>query len=680
VTALRPSALPQLRPGAWVAFDTETSGLYPDDGARISAVSVAWFVDDELETRGPGSGAAFGDADDGIRGVAFPFGHGAENQPWFGGSLTLFGGDDGINLGPDEWDALAAWLRDCRIVMHNGQYDNIMAGPGAGVPDWAPAAGRTMDLLPLEQWDTILGCKNLWPVHPKGLGPTADRLKLGKKLGDPVKDWIRKNKAKFVKQGYPEWGSGYDLVPWDLIMRDYAAVDAILTLKVFRVQRAEFLDGFGDWTEFVTKQMPLMKQFVRMERRGMPYPRERSLSFVGVLESKQQRVARGLPFTPNKEAALKFFFTDETTARGVEGLGLIPAAVGKATKKWPAGAPTLDAEVLGDFAREHVPAAPEWKLYTDLGRLASMYYAGYAEKTGPDGRLRARIRQIRESNGTSEGMADRLSIERVNLQAMPHDYKLAAALEGLDMESVRHLIAWEIENRYPEWEAWELDLSQAELRVGALLSGCVKMLQAFAGGEDLHQNTADLVGISRKVAKMSNFLLIFDGGPETFRRQVKKQTGGDVQLTAAESKQIVFPWKRTYPQFRKQADLWEDFVKRNGYVPLANGQLRWFTDRERQWDARKGWNQRVQGSIQQLFQMWLLEAEEICQAWGVMARGVAEGIGGAGPLMTVHDSIICFLPREQAAEIVREIQAAAVRLWDDMFPGVPGAVDAKQFG
>lgn len=667
---LKPSQLPRLRAGSWVALDTETSGLYPDDGARVASVSVAWFTADEVEPSGLPS-------DDGVTGVAFPFAHGIENQPWFGGAFALFGGDDGLNLPLDEWTALLMWLDGLRIVMHNAQYDLIMMD--AGLPDWAPAGPVGVKLDTMTQWDTMLGCKNLWPVHAKGLGPTAARLGLGTKLGDPVKDWIRKNKAKYVKQGYPTWGSGYDLVPW-MLMGEYAAVDAVLTLKVKREQEREFLDGFGDWTEFCTKQMPLMKQFVRMERRGMPYPAEKSLGYVGVLEAKQAKVARELPFTANKEAALKFFFSDETTRKGVQGLGLSPVNVGKATKAWPSGAPTLDAEVLGDMARDNVMGARSWKLYTDLGRLASMYYGGYAEKCGEDGRLRARIRQIREETKTSDGMADRLSIERVNLQAMPHDGKLEAALEGLDMPSVRALVAHEVEENYPGWDLWELDLSQAELRVGALLSDCKPMLKAFKEGRDLHQDTADLIHAPRKTAKMSNFLLLFDGGWMTFMRQVKRQTGGEVILSPTEAKKVVFPWKRAYPQYKKMADQWERFVTDHGFVPLANGQLRWFTARERQWDARKGWNQRVQGSIQQLFQEWLLEAEEICNRHGVQLRADEQGIGGAGVLMTVHDSIICLLPRDLAGVIVKEIQAAAVRLWDDMFPGVPGAVDAKTFG
>lgn len=656
----RPSQLPRLRPGSWISLDTETSGLYPDDGARVSAVSVAWFQADEMEPSGLPARL-------GVVGVAFPFAHGVEVQPWFSGAFALFGGDEDVNLSVDEWRALFAWVADKRIVMHNAQYDLIMMD--AGPSPWAGLDGVTLD--DLVQWDTMLGCKNLWPTEAKGLGPTAARLKLGTKLGDPVKEWIRKNKATYVKQGYPSRSSGYDLVPW-ILMSEYAAEDAVLTLLVFERQRAEFLDGFGDWPEFSGKQMDLMKQFVRMERRGMPFPRDLSAGYVGVLEKQAVKVGKELPFTPTKTEAVKYFFESGTTARGVECLNLDPIKVSDTT-----GAPSLDADVIGDLAYQEVPFAKTWKLFTDLGRVSSMYYGGYADKCGEDGRLRARIRQIRDITKSSDGMGDRLSIERVNLQAMPQDRKLAGALEGLEMPTVRQMIAKETAQNYPGWELWELDLSQAELRVGALLSGCKKMLKAFSEGEDLHQKTADLVGIDRKTAKMSNFLLIFDGGWLTFKSQVKIQTGGDIRLSAHQAKQIVYPWKRAYPEFKRMADKWEAFAKRTGYVPLANGQLRWFTFRE---DKRKGWNQRVQGSIQQLFQMWILEAEAICEKYGVMLRGEKEGIGGAGPLMTVHDSIILLLPSDVRAAIVSEIQAAAMRLWDEMFPGVPGAVDAKEFG
>lgn len=662
---MKPYQLPRLRPGSWISLDTETSGLFPDDGARVSVVSVAWFMADEIDPPRSRSSRHLPNASDGVCGAAFPFAHGAEVQPWFNGTLPLFDSADGLNLPAEEWDALREWVvaGGLRVVEHNAQYDLIMMGPGAGTPEWCPAGAQSWNMDDAVKWDTFLGCKNLWPTLGKSLEAAAQDHKLGKKLGDPVKDWIRKNKSKYVKMGYPSWASGYDLVPW-LLMGEYATEDAVLTLKLQRLQEAMFKDGYGDYAEFMGKQMPLMKLFVKMERRGIPYPQKVSLEQVGKLEKKRAQEGKALPFQPTAEAAKSYFFTEKTTTRGFEGLGLEPLKVSEKT-----GNPSLDADVIGDLAEMEIPHAKQWKLWSDLGRLSSMYYAGYAEKTGKDGRLRARIKQLRDITLTADGMADRFSIERVNLQAMPHDRKLAEATEGLGVPSVRQLVAAEVESEYPEWELWELDLSQAELRVGALLSGCRKMLKAFWNEDDVHQLTAELVGVPRPTGKMSNFLLIFDGGWLAFLTQVKKQTGGKVKLTAKEAKNIVFPWKRTYPQFKKMADQWEEFAKRTGYVPLANGQLRWFTARE---DKRKAWNQRVQGSIAQFFQEWLLEAEAVCQRAGVPESG--------GVLMTVHDSIILLLPKSVVPQVVNEIKAAAVSLWDETFEGVPGAVDAKRFG
>lgn len=684
---LKPSQLPKLNPQSWISLDTETSGLYPDDGARVSVVSVAWDQADMACACAPmeyGNGpdntdcamhGPYWDTADGVYGAAFPFAHGAECQPWFKGNFALFGGDEGINLPAEEWHALIEWIRQLRlrVTMHNAQFDLIMMAEG--YPAWMPGgkmSGTVLDRW--TEWDTMLAAKNLWPQKPKNLADLAREHGLGKKLGDPVTAWIKKHKAEYVKQGYPSGGSGYDLVPW-MTMEEYAAEDAILTQRLRRVQAYEFAEGYGDWTEFVTKQMPVMKLFVRMERRGMPYGVPLSLAQVAKLEVRQNTVGKTLPFTPTAVEAKRYYFTDELTRRGVPGLGLIPSKRGKPTKKEPDGAPSLDADVLSDMAENHEPFAMDWKLYTDLGRLSSMYYMGYAVKTGKDGRLRARIKQQREETRQSAGMADRLSIERVNLQAIPQDFKLTKTLEGLDIPSVRAIIADEVEQNYPGWRLTELDLSQAELRAGALLADCRPMLRAFRAGEDLHAQTAKKIGTRRQVGKVSNFSLIFDAGWFTFQGMIKAMAG--IRLTEKEAKNIVYPWKRMYPEYGRMADKWSEFVKEHGYVPLVNGQNRWFLPRE---DPYKGWNQRVQGSIQQLFQEWLLEADDICNEAGVHDRAEADGIGDAGPLMCVHDSVICLLPEDTADAIEDKIKDAALRLWDDYFPGVPGEVDSKIFG
>lgn len=54
-----------------------------------------------------------------------------------------------------------------------------------------------------------------------------------------------------------------------------------------------------------------------------------------------------------------------------------------------------------------------------------------------------------------------------------------------------------------------VDLSQIELRIGAHLSQDKEMMRAFQKGEDLHQKTADLLGISRYTAKTINFGIFY---------------------------------------------------------------------------------------------------------------------------------------------------------------------------
>src|SRR6185295_9947224 len=93
--------------------------------------------------------------------------------------------------------------------------------------------------------------------------------------------------------------------------------------------------------------------------------------------------------------------------------------------------------------------------YRRLSNAASMWYEGYANAIGQDGRLRTYFRQ----NGTR---SSRFSVERVNLQAIPQDYRLSdhSALDGII--TPRGIIG----NAVPEgWRLFELDLAQAELRV-----------------------------------------------------------------------------------------------------------------------------------------------------------------------------------------------------------------------
>jgi len=59
-----------------------------------------------------------------------------------------------------------------------------------------------------------------------------------------------------------------------------------------------------------------------------------------------------------------------------------------------------------------------------------------------------------------------------------------------------------------------IDYSQLELRILAYMSGEPLLLRAYVNGEDVHQQTADLCEIPRKLAKAVNFTIVYGGGKE----------------------------------------------------------------------------------------------------------------------------------------------------------------------
>ena len=193
----RPSeVLPDLPQHHLVAFDTETSGLFVDDGARVSIVSVAWCDDDEapLET---------------MHSYVFPFDQGTldkVNLPRKFQGDGMFGTVDNLPL--EELDFLAGWLHENDLTAHNAKFDcHIMAaGHRKHGPGW--------DLEPDVVWDSQIVQVLLDPRENSSLKPTAERLNLlpgqDERIGEVrLKAWL----AKHCTQDNPR----YDLAPWDVI-------------------------------------------------------------------------------------------------------------------------------------------------------------------------------------------------------------------------------------------------------------------------------------------------------------------------------------------------------------------------------------------------------------------------------------------------------------------------------
>src|SRR5208282_106123 len=239
----------------------------------------------------------------------------------------------------------------------------------------------------------------------------------------------------------------YDLVPWEII-KTYVTIDAETTLRLYYAQQ-EYMtaakeadeDDYKRLEPEILRECELAVTLMRIERRGLGYDARRSLKAAKELEAKAAELEARIPFAVTPHGAKKWFME--------QGLAT--------SRTTPKGAPSIDAEQIRDWEKEGVEWAREYREASRAKRAAAMWYRGYAEKMGPDERLRCRYRQtlVIDSRGDAEGArSGRLSVERVNLQAMPKGDKIED-----DMVGVRDLL-----KAKKGYRLISLDMSQAELR------------------------------------------------------------------------------------------------------------------------------------------------------------------------------------------------------------------------
>lgn len=479
-----------------------------------------------------------------------------------------------------------------------------------------------MDLSSRVVWDTMLGSQVLEQGEPAGLDAAAGRAGLegGGKVGaEELKAWLR-------REGYPP--GRYDLVPWSL-MEGYARQDAVVTLRLWLHQQQVLGELAGDLEEgneeeesknrkarrLIEEQVQLMKALYAMECRGVGYDAEESLRAAALIEAEAQRVEEqwkaltgGLGVKPRD--AQRWFWTVQKCQ----------PVINEKTER-----PSLDEEVTREYEKAGVPGAAEWREMSRLRRAVSMWYRGYPALIGADGRLRPSYRQGHVRSG-------RMSVERVQLQALPK-YDKAVGVRGPDGEEVpdvRELIC-----ARPGAELWNLDLSQAELRVAARYAGCETMLEMLRGGADLHGETCTaLFGkrpgeegwkAARDIAKRLTFGSIFQIGAKTFRETLK--TLADVDMPLGECYRLVQRWRDTYPEFGvayRRAERAAEARKRVRLLPGTEWEVESWMGGPRDF-AHTAWNRIVQGSLARFLQLWLIEVEK--QKPGLM-------------VLTVHDSLL----------------------------------------
>lgn len=275
--------------------------------------------------------------------------------------------------------------------------------------------------------------------------------------------------------------------------------------------------------------------------------------------------------------------------------------------------------------------------YREVFKLYSTYVEGLLERQ-KNGIIYGSFKQT----GTKTG---RLSSSNPNLQQIPRRD---------DQFNIRNAFV-----ARPGYTFVISDLSQIELRLLAFYSKDPTLMKAYQEGKDIHQQTADLIGCPRVVAKTVNFGIAYG------RRAQGLAMGLNMPLEQAQK--FIDDYFRKFKNIAKFIQNAENTVERRYKVQTLLGRYRRFPEfpaavRKRDRGLmnrikRQGVNAIIQGSAADIMK--------------VMMRNISRKVEpmGCHLLVQIHDEVLIETPvdiADEVAQIVKYEMENAVKL-----PGVP---------
>ncbi len=641
-----------------IAVDTETSGLFIDGDpgkaprARVSVVSASW--------RDPHNGQ--------IIDQVWPF-----DQGWLEGkpgrcawsprgragffplppmptwrqieqmdhvsSVGMYPEyDDGSwNLPISDLPPLLHWLSRHPLIMHHAKFDSHILAAGHRLDE-----STGFDLSRSVFWDTQHGNGLLWPLESSSLKPTAKRL-WGEEEGEA---------AALIAHERKRQGKGltwrYDTLRWKTL-EPYAAKDSNQTLRLWEWQQAHVDEGavWNGFEQVRLLELAMFRVLFDMERRGIGFDRDGAYAEYDKMVVLLEQAKEALPFKATDPAARAFFGVTSVAAPVMREIAKREGASGDAARAW-IGVKSLQS------------AMAKW-------------YRGWPAATGRDGRLRTNYRQMRiESDRpggkTGGAISGRLSVERVQLQAIPHAYQIPKGIIP-----VRKFF-----RAKPDTTLWEIDLAQAEVRVATSISRCAGMLEVLRRGTDVHGQTATVIWDIlpgdpnweqfRNVAKRLTFAILYAAGIDTMREQIKMYTG--VEYGRNETRKLRDDYNNAFPEMSQAAWLAQQRADRAlggpGYLTFkVTGRRRQFGYGER---THKAWNAVIQGTVAELMKLWMVQVNERWPGW---------------LLLQIHDSLVLEIPNGQEDELDK-ICDLGVQIFNERLVAiggldVPFAIDRKRW-
>jgi len=494
-------------------------------------------------------------------------------------------------------DLIAQALEGKKIITQNGKFDNLWLRTTYGVR------------FPIT-FDTMLAAHLLDENSPNSLNYLSSAYFKAPDYDLPTKEKTHPETKKQVQK-----------------MLIYCGYDVYYTLQLYYLFKEKLKQDSRLLRVFKYLSMPLVRIYEDIEEEG-----------ITVDTSKLDEVEKDLIRTIKEtEKELKKFIGGKTVnwnspqqvAQVLFGdWGLTPI------KKTPSGAESTDESVLKMLSKRH-RGVQVLLDYRGLHKLYSGFVNAWKERM-----VEGKLHPSYNIPGTVTG---RPSCEKPNLQQTPRESKIRSLIHAP-----------------PGWELVELDQSQIELRVAAMLSGEKTMKFIFQTGGDIHISTAqDVAGKEivtkdeRKKAKAVNFGFIYGMGYKKFMDYARDKYG--VELSPSQSR----TYRRNY--FDKYADLPRWHERQRNKARMYQ-EVRTLTGRVRRLPSvlsteegiraeaeRQAINSPVQGFAAEVTLMGLIAI------WEYFDSSIVKPVG------TVHDAVLMLVKKDR----LREVIPKAAKLMED---------------
>ncbi len=392
---------------------------------------------------------------------------------------------------------------------------------------------------------------------------------------------------------------------------NYAAEDADITFRLFKLFGPELAKNPGMETLFTEVEMPLMPALARMEATGIKLDKD-ALSIISQeLEAQTATLEKDI-----YEAAGQTFNIGSPKQLGIVLFDELK--ISDKPKKTKTGQYATNEETLQRHANDH-PIINQLLEYRQIVKLKSTYVDALPELVNPrDGRIHTTYMQAVAATG-------RLSSQNPNLQNIP--------IRTERGREVRKAFIPSDENHC----LLSADYSQIELRLIAEFSGDIGMMEAFTSGLDIHSATASKVfdvaleEVTREMrnqAKTVNFGIIY--GISAFGLSQR------INISRGEAADLINNYFSKYPGIKDYMDENIAFARKHGYVETVLKRRRYLPDINsrnatvRGFAERNAINAPIQGSAADLIKVAMIRVDRIFQEEKLHSKMVLQ----------VHDELV----------------------------------------